>query len=108
MSVNTSPPPPTRVVNASVAVDNITASSFDVALSASFQPAEWDYTFFQSSLAAKATLLGNLQPKHIRLHGISQCEPQITPTSWDFTIFVSITQPVLTIGDHSHEFQLAK
>ena len=112
MSVNTNPPPPPRVVNANVAVDNITAGSFDVALSTSFQPAEWDYTFFQTSLAAKTTLLGNLQPHHIRLQGISQGVPQgaagTTSTSWDFTVLDSITQPVLGVGDHSPEFQITK
>jgi len=65
-STNITTPPP-RVVNANVAVDNLNVGPFDVALSTSFQPAEWDYTFFQNSLAVKATLLGNLQPKHIRL-----------------------------------------
>jgi len=112
MSVNTNPPPLPRVVNANVAVDNVTAGSFDVALSTSFQPAEWDYTFFQNSLATKATLLGNLQPKHIRLQGISQGVPQgatgTTSTSWDFTVLDSISQPVLAVGDHSPEFQIAK
>jgi hypothetical protein len=106
------PPPPARVVNANVTVDNLTAGSFDVAMSTSFQPAEWDYTFFQTSLAAKTTLLGNLQPHHIRLQGISQGVPQgaagTNSANWDFTILDSITQPVLAVGDHSPEFQIAK
>ena len=111
MSTSTNPPPP-PVVNANVSVDNVTAGPFDVAMSTSFQPAEWDYTFFQNSLTAKTTLLGNLQPHHIRLQGISQGVPQgvagTTSTSWDFTILDSITQPVLSIGDRSPEFQIAK
>jgi hypothetical protein len=100
------------VVNASATVDNLTAGPFDVAMSTSFQPAEWDYTFFQTSLAAKSTLLGNLHPHHIRLQGISQGVPQgaagTNSANWDFTVLDSITQPVLTIGDHSPEFQIAK
>src|SRR5438874_3325931 len=101
------PPPlsPPTTVNATVAVDTATTGSFDVALSTSFQPAEWDYQFFQTSLNAKMTLLGNLRPHHIRLQGISQGVPQglqgTTSTNWDFTILDEITQPVLTVGDNS-------
>ncbi len=106
------PPPPTPTVNATVAVDTATIGPFDVAMSTSFQPAEWDYQFFQSSLNAKTTLLGNLQPHHIRLQGISQGVPQglqgTASTNWDFTILDEITQPVLTVGDNSPQFQIAK
>jgi len=81
-------------------------------MSTSFQPAEWDYQFFQTSLNAKTTLLGNLLPHHIRLQGISQGVPQgmqgTTSTNWDFMILDKITQPVLTVGDNSAEFQIAK
>lgn len=106
------PPPPPPVVNASVSVSATTVAPFDVALSTSFQPGEWDYTFFQTSTDAKEVLLGNLQPHHIRLQGISQGVPQgsagTTSTNWDFTKLDSITQPVLGVGDHSPEFQIAK
>jgi len=89
-------------------VNNATNGPFDLATSTSFQPAEWDYQFFQSSLSPKATLLGNLQPHHIRLQGISQGVPQTSPAAWDFTVLDAITQPVLGMGDHSPEFQIAK
>ena len=104
-------PPPPPVVNAAVSVSATKVASFDVALSTSFQPAEWDYQFFQSFPNAKNPL-GNLQPHHIRLQGISHGVPQgsagTTSTAWDFTVLDSVTQPVLSVGDHSPEFQIAK
>ncbi len=106
------PPPPPPTVNASIAVSSNQTGPFDLAMSTSFQPAEWDYQVFQSSLNAKTTLLGNLQPHHIRLQGISQGVPQgsegTSSTAWDFTILDAITQPVLGVGDHSPEFQITK
>jgi hypothetical protein len=80
---------------------------FNVAMSTSFQPAEWDFTLFQDFPGA-ITTLGNLQPQHIRLQGLSQGVPQTGAASWDFTIIDAITQPVLGVGDHSPEFQIAK
>ena len=80
--------------------------SFDVAMSTSFQPAEWDYQFFLLNPTAN-TPLGNLQPAHIRLQGISQGVPQTTANTWDFTVLDDVTQPVLGVGDHSPEFQIA-
>jgi hypothetical protein len=108
-SIGTPPPPPT--VNASVTVNSTTSSPFDLAMSTSFQPAEWDYQFFQN-LPTAITPLGNLKPHHIRLQGISQGVPQgaegTSSTAWDFTILDAVTQPVLGVGDHSPEFQIAK
>src|SRR6202790_4101727 len=79
---------------------------FQVAMSTSFQPAEWDYQFFTLNPNATAPL-GNLQPAHIRLQGISQGVPQTTANTWDFTVLDDVTQPVLGVGDHSPEFQIA-
>jgi hypothetical protein len=79
---------------------------FQVAMSTSFQPAEWDNQFFTLNPTATTTL-GNLQPAHIRLQGISQGVPQTTSNTWDFTVLDDITQPVLSVGDHSPEFQIA-
>jgi hypothetical protein len=106
------PPPPPSLVKANVSVSNTPVAPFDVAMSTSFQPAEWDYTFFQTSSSGKETLLANLQSHHIRLQGISQGIPQgianSTSTTWDFTKLDAVTQPVLSVGDHSPEFQIAK
>src|SRR5438874_5322429 len=105
------PPPPPPVANASVTVQNTTGAAFDVAMSTSFQPAEWDYKFFQNFPGA-TTPLANLQPNHIRLQGISQGVPQgsegTSSQGWDFSVLDAITQPVLGMGDHSPQFQIAK
>ena len=110
-SMGTTNPPPPPVVNATVAVDTSTNGAFDLAMSTSFQPAEWDFQFFQDFPSA-TTPLSNLQPHHIRLQGISQGVPQgsagTNSTNWDFTVLDAITQPVLGVGDHSPEFQIAK
>ena len=75
-------------------------------MSTSFQPAEWDNQFFTLNPNATAPL-GNLQPAHIRLQGVSQGVPQTTANTWDFTVLDDVTQPVLGVGDHSPEFQIA-
>ncbi len=88
-----------------------TNGEFRVAMSTSFQPAEWDYTVFQD-YPGLTTTLGNLLPQHIRLQGVSEGVPQgaagSSSTAWNFTILDAITQPVLGVGDHSPEFQIAK
>lgn len=112
-TTTTNPPSPTppAPLDASVTISNTQTGVFDVALSTSFQPAEWDYTFFQDFPSA-ITPLVNLKPNHIRLQGISQGVPQGSAGSsseaWDFTKLDAIVQPVLGVGDRSPEFQIAK
>ena len=111
---NNPPPPPPVVVNANVAVHATTNGSFDLAMSTSFQPAEWDDTFFctpgacapQTWSTARTTSLGNLQPHHVRLQTVSQGVPQSATSTWDFSVLDAITQPVLSVGDNSPEMQL--
>lgn len=83
-------------------------------MATSFQPAEWDYQFFQN-LAEPATTstLNNLGSEHIRLQFVSQAVPMKSssmppsPTDWDFTKLDAIVQPVLSVADHSPELQIA-
>lgn len=100
-------PPP----SATATISKEVTGTFKVATSTSFQPAEWDYTLFQS-FPSLTTTLGNLQPQHIRLQGQSEGIPQgvsgSNSTAWDFTVLDAITQPVLGVADHSPEFQIAK
>jgi hypothetical protein len=106
-SMGTQPPtPPPRTVSASVAVNATTNGPFDLAMSTSFQPAEWDYTFFQTS-ASKTVALSSLRPHHVRIQGASQGIPIQANNTWDFTVLDSIVQPVLAVGDHSPQFQVA-
>jgi len=95
------------VVGAVALIDDSVSRPFQVAMATSFQPAEWDYQFFQLNPAATTTL-DNIQSQHTRLQGISQGVPQRTASTWDFTELDAITQPVLGVGDHSPEFQIAK
>jgi hypothetical protein len=98
-------------VGAAAAIAANQSGPFSLAMSTSFQPAEWDYQFFQTNPGATTTL-GNLGPHHVRLQGISQGIPQgsedTASTAWSFSILDGITQPVLSVGDHSPEFQIAK
>jgi hypothetical protein len=96
----------TNPTQASVTISASKSGAFSVAMSTSFQPAEWDYTFFQQNPSA-TTPLGKLGSNHIRLQGVSLGVPQTTASTWDFTILDAITQPVLSVGDHSPEFQIA-
>ncbi len=101
------PTPP----DATVTISSTTGSPFSVAMSTSFQPAEWDNQFFTLNPTATTTL-GNLGPHHVRLQGISQGIPQgaegTNSTAWNFSSLDAIAQPVLGVGDHSPEFQIAK
>jgi Glycosyl hydrolase catalytic core len=110
-AVNTGGSPPPPPPSAIATITNNVTGQFGVAMSTSLQPAEWDYTLFQQFPALTATL-GNLQPSHVRLQGVSEGVPQgsagTASTGWDFTTLDAITQPVLSVGDHSPEFQIAK
>jgi hypothetical protein len=101
----------TLTIGASATITAGNNGAFSVAMSTSFQPAEWDDTVFQD-YAGLTTTLGNLQPQHIRLQGVSEGVPQGTDdsssTAWNFTVLDAITQPVLSVADHSPEFQIAK
>jgi hypothetical protein len=90
----------------SIVISKATNGPFRVAMSTSFQPAEWDDLFFTLNPTA-TTELGTLGPHHIRLQGVSQGVPQTTLSTWDFNILDAIAQPVLSVGDHSPEFQIA-
>ncbi len=98
--------PMTLTVGATTQVSNTVTGRLQLAMSTSFQPAEWDYQFFTNHPTA-VTPLGNLQPQDIRLQAVSEGIPQTTPTTWDFSISDAIIQPVLTVGDHSPEYQIA-
>jgi hypothetical protein len=98
-------------IGAAAVISSSTTGPFSVAMSTSFQPAEWDYQFFTMNPNATTTL-GNLNPHHIRLQAVSEGVPQgsagTSSQAWNFSIVDAITQPVLGVDDHSPEFQIAK
>jgi hypothetical protein len=101
-----SQPTTNPTITTQVQVSSTTAGQLSLAMSTSFQPAEWDDQFFVINPGA-TTPLGNLQSKHIRLQAISQGVPQTEANTWNFSVVDAITQPVLGVGDHSPEFQIA-
>lgn len=80
-------------------------------MSTSFQPAEWDYQYFENHAALEPAELNQLGPQHIRLQGLSQAVPMKSntgaATDWDFSMLDAVVQPVLSAADHSPEFQIA-
>jgi len=82
-------------------------------LSTSFQPAEWDYQFFQNHPAFEPSQLAMLGSQHLRIQGQSQAIPMKANSNpqqasdWDFTMLDAVVQPVLSAADHSPEFQIA-
>ena len=80
-------------------------------MSTSFQPAEWDYQYFQNHAALEPAQLNQLGPQHIRLQALSQAVPMKSntgaATDWDFSKLDAVVQPVLSVADHSPEFQIA-
>jgi hypothetical protein len=102
-TTTTGNPPPGSIA---VSVSNTSTGPFSVAMSTSFQPAEWDYQFF-ANFPAATTPLGNLLPQHVRLQPVSQGVPQKANQTWDFTKLNSILDPVISVSDKSPELQLA-
>jgi uncharacterized protein (TIGR03437 family) len=75
-------------------------------MSTSFQPAEWDSAYFQQH--SEATMpLWKLAPQHIRIQPVSQGIPETAPGQWDFSQLDAVVIPLLGLGDHSPEFQVA-
>lgn len=93
-------------VGAYAEVTPIPLGVMNLAMSTSFQPAEWNSTFFANHPAA-TTPLGNLQASHIRLQPISQGVPESAQDVWNFGVLDGITQPILNVGDTKPEFQVA-
>lgn len=98
-------PAPTHHV--SVQVGTTIAGRLGLAMSTGFQPASYDVGDFESFPGAVVPLAA-LEPQHIRIQSGSDGNPQTSPSTWDFTDLDAATQPVLTVGDHSPEFQLGQ
>ncbi len=75
-------------------------------MSTSFQPADWDYTFFTQNPGA-TTPLNNLDPQHIRLQAVDGGVPQKADQSWNFSELDAVVDPVIGVADKSPEFQIA-
>ena len=74
-------------------------------MSTSFQPADWDYTFFGHHPGIEK-LLWQLVPQHINLQSIVGGNPANGANSWDFTMNNAVNQPVLALADHSPLYEI--
>jgi hypothetical protein len=92
--------------NVTVQVMSTVTGRLALAMSTSFQPpfSSW---FFQGNPGTTGPL-GALNSQHMRIQSQAYYSPQTSPTTWDFTLLDATTQPVLTVGDHSPEMQLAQ
>jgi hypothetical protein len=76
-------------------------------MSTSFQLASWADGFFEQFPSA-TTPLANLQPHHIRLQVLERDIPETSAGVWDFTYADGMVNPVMSVTDHSPEYQIAK
>lgn len=82
------------------------------AMATSFQPADWQYPFFE--LHPDPSALDDLHSQHVLIQLIdggavpwkSNSQPP-QPSDWDFTELDAIVQHVLAAGDRSPELQIA-
>ena len=94
------------VINVLAKVHPDVAGVFDTFVTTSFQPAEFSDAFFHEHPAA-TDLLNQLGGRHMRIQAISQDIPQNTASTWDFSRLDGVLTPVLSVTDHSPEFQIA-
>jgi hypothetical protein len=78
-----------------------------VAMSTGFQLASWTDQFFVEFPSA-TTPLGNLLPHHIRMNVVERDIPETSPGVWDFSYGDGIVNPIMSVTDHSPEYQIAK
>jgi hypothetical protein len=76
-------------------------------MSTSFQPASWSDDFFTRHPEA-TTPLNSLASQHIRVQALERDIPQRTSDAWDFSYLDAMMVPILSVSDHSPEFQIAR
>jgi hypothetical protein len=77
------------------------------AMSTSFQLASWADQFFVQFPSA-TTPLGTLQPHHIRMQVLERDIPETAAGVWDFSYPDGMINPIMSVTDHSPEYQIAK
>jgi Glycosyl hydrolases family 39/Putative Ig domain len=81
------------------------AGVLDDFMATSFQPASWTDQFFINHPDTSA--LNNLGSQHIRIQELERDVPMTGQTTWDFSHLDSMVKPILSVTDHSPEFQIA-
>jgi len=107
----------TLVVAVAVVVGSSTDTSLGIDgklnefMSTSFQPSQWDATYFQDHGASEPAQYTFLAPQHSRVQVLGGASPWLANTGsvsdWDLTILDETVQPLLGATDHSPEFQIA-
>jgi hypothetical protein len=82
------------------------AGILDDFMATSFQPASWTDTFFTDHPDA-TTALDQLGSQHIRIQALERDVPMTSGTTWDFSHLDAMVDPILSVADHSPEFQIA-
>ncbi len=99
---------PLQVIIAVVATPSgVSNGNWGEFLSTSFQPASWDDQFFVDFPNATQGL-SNLAPQHIRVQALERDIPEKSLGNWDFSYLNAVLEPILSVGDHSPEFQIAR
>jgi Glycosyl hydrolase catalytic core len=75
-------------------------------MTTSFQPASWTDNFFTSHPDATVAL-NALAAEHIRIQELERDIPMTSATTWDFSYLDAMVNPILSVTDHSPEFQIA-
>ena len=74
-------------------------------MTTSFQPASWSDQFFINH--PDTSVLNNLGAQHIRIQALERDVPMTSATTWDFSHLDAMVNPILSVTDHSPEFQIA-
>ena len=77
------------------------------AMSTSFQLASWADGFF-GQFPSATTPLGNLLPHHIRMQVLERDIAETSAGVWDFSYVDGMVNPIMSVTDHSPEYQIAK
>ena len=77
------------------------------AMSTSFQLASWADGFFDQFPSA-TTPLGILGPHHIRMQVLERDIAETSAGVWDFSYVDGMVNPIMSVTDHSPEYQIAK
>jgi len=78
-----------------------------VAMSTSFQLASWADGFF-GQFPSATTPLGSLLPHHIRMQVLERDIAETSAGVWDFSYVDGMVNPIMSVTDHSPEYQIAK
>lgn len=75
-------------------------------MATSFQPAQWSWELFIDHPDA-LQLLEGLNSQHTRIQAVQQAVPKTNADTWNFQMLDAIVNPVLSVGDHDPQFQIA-